>query len=539
MKHTDIPKLLDKHGSLRGIARATGVSYDSVRRRYVKAVEAGLIQQLPLGRKLRRDEKAPATKQRVKAMKPKRARHRTYILTSAQNNTDLHEGTWENLQALAKHYDATIYVSTFLYAKRRAPLNKRPKPGDRDEIWFDPRIVPFIKNERVEIAKGLVWCGELNISPTAGRPLSRMEVYTGRASMVLPHTRQEMLPIATFDGDTKLNYTTGTCTLRNYIQRKEGFIAEFYHTYGALIVETDDDGHWYVRQLNAESDGTLYDWDLKVQGGKITKGHRLAAINPGDCHVAQMDPEAKEIVWGEDGLVDTLRPAYQFIHDVYDGYARSHHKAKDPYDNILSHFEGRDSVKKEVDDVAAFLKHIKRDYCQTVVVNSNHDRHLDRWLADNDGRKDPINAAYWSWLNAEKVKYMEAMHAKPELLWLAIELARPGSFCDENNVEFLEPGKRFIICKEHGGIECGMHGDKGNNGARGALRGFAMMGRRSNTGHAHGGGILGGAFQAGTMTGMKLDYNKDGPSNWTQTLIFTYENGKRTLVTLYAGKARA
>lgn len=534
MNHTDIPKLLKKYGSLRAIARGTGVTYDSVRRRYVKALEAKLIEPLPAGAKPRTVIKHPIKAERVQAMKTKRARHKCYILTSAQNNTQLHEGTWENLKAIAEFYGATIYVATYLYARNtkwQRKLDKGSVSVD-DDIWYDKRILPFVNNNRTEIAKGLVWCGELNISPTAARPLSKLEVYTGRASMIIPHPRHAMQPVATFDGATKLNYTTGTVTLRNYIQRKEGFVAEFYHTYGAALVEVDDDGHWWVRQLNADSEGTIYDWDIRAQDGKITTGHTVEAIQPGDCHVAIMDPVAKSVLWGEGGVVDQLRPKYQFIHDVYDGGSRSHHNRKDPYKNILRHFEGRESVEREVAGVADFLREIKRVGCQTVVVNSNHDRHLDRWLAENDGRYDPVNAHYWGWLNNLKTDFLKRMGREPDLLGLAIEAKCDGDYTD---AIFLEPGKSFVVCD----IECGMHGDLGANGSRGSLRGFSTMGRRSNTGHDHCAGIDGGAFRAGTMTGMKIGYNDLAPSAWTQTFILIYPNGKRTLVTIYAGKARA
>lgn len=542
MTPNDIPKLLKKHGGLRAIARAEGVTYDLVHRRYVRALQAGLVEPIRLGSKPHTAKKSLTT-ERVKALKPKRARFKRYILTSAQNNTRLHEGTWQNLNALAEFYGATIFVSTFLYArstKWQRKLDKSKAAVEDGDVWYDPKIIPHINNERTEIAKGLVWCGELNISPTAARPLNRLEVYTGRASMIIPHPRHSMQPIATFDGDTKLNYTTGTVTLRNYIQRKEGFIAEFYHTYGAVIVEVDDDGHWWVRQLNADSEGTIQDWDVIAKDGEITTGNPIEALQPGDLHVEIMDPVAKEVVFGKGGMVDQLRPKFLFAHDLIDMGRRSHHNKKDPFAGLLAHVKGQESVKAAVGAVRDFLKEIKRDFMTTVVVPSNHDEHLDRWVNENNGLWDPVNATYWSWLANQKAEYIEAMGSKPNLLWLAVTMPHKGNFEKDFNVKFLDAGKGFVICDSpHGGIECGMHGDKGGNGARGALKSFANMGRRSNTGHDHVGGIDGGAFKAGTMTPMKIGYNDAAPSSWTQTLIVTYPSGKRTLVTIFKGKARA
>lgn len=479
---------------------------------------------------------APRANQRVKALKTKRMRSSVYILTSAQNNTNIHEKTWTNLLELAAYDGATILVGTMYYHKRgfgsRHDIGPKTK-RDQDEVWFDPKVVPYIKAERVEIAKGLVWCGELtNILPTAERPLSGLENYTGRHSMIVPHTHLALQSIPSVGGSgAKLNYTTGTVTLRNYIISKAGYKAEFHHTYGALLVEVDDEGHWWVRQLVADSDGTIHDLDRKVENGKVTEGQRVEAITCGDIHLAEIDPVVRRVVWGEGGVMDTLRPRYQFVHDLLDMYSRNHHIASDPYKVFLRHERGMDSVEQEVDDAREFLRQIKRKDCVTVVVPSNHDRHLARWLAENDGRKDPVNASYWSKLNKDVIDYISKHSAEPDVLKLA--LAYDGA-------EFVPLDGSFVICKNFGsGIECGLHFDIGPQGARGTIRSFArMVGRRTNGGHSHVAGIDGGAWQAGTFSNLKLEYNH-GPSAWTHSFIITHENSKRQIVTIFGGKWRA
>jgi hypothetical protein len=537
VKPADIPKLIRKYGSLREIGRRTGVGYDSVRRRYVKAVEAGLMQPIATGRPAGATIKHPDPVERVKALKPKRARHKCYILTSAQNNTRLHEGTWESLKALAEYYGAEIYVSTFLYARNTKFQRRLDKSQSYsvEDIWYDERVVPYINNQRVEIAKGLVWCGELNISPTATRPLFGLEVYTHRASMVAPHVKQELESIATVGGSgAKLNYTTGTVTLRNYIQRREGLRAEFFHTYGALVVEVNDEGHWWVRQLNADSDGVICDLDVRVEDGKITKGNRVEAITFGDIHEAEMDPVVREATWGTQGMVNALRPKYQFLHDSLDFQARDYHRLNDPYPMFKRHVQGRESVGAEIKSLADFLRWIKRDDCETIAVNSNHDRFLGGWLAKNDGRRDPVNAEFWSKLNLAAMEYIRVFQREPDYLSLAMSLIDPT--CP---VRFLGHDESFVICPDHGGgIECSMHGDIGPNGARGNISSFARLGRRSNTGHSHVARIRGGAFQGGTKSKLRLEYNH-GPSSWTHSDIITHTNGKRQIVTFFGGEWRA
>lgn len=497
-----------------------------------------------MGRKKRDDLKGVLPVERVQPLRGKRKRSKFYILTSAQNNTNIHP-SFHSLKAYAEHLDAELYVSTFLYAKRTGYQRNLDKSQERNNagrdagIWYDEAIVPYINNERVEIAKGLVWCGEGNTLPTAANPLSSMQVYTGRNSMIYPHTKQEVEPIATVTrGKAKLNYTTGTCTLRNYIERKAGLLAEFYHTYGAVIVETDDSGHWYVRQLQSDNEGVIYDWDLKITpDGKITNyieaGERPLALVCGDVHVANVDEDVRAATWDDGGLVDQLQPQHQFIHDVFDGYARSHHAMKHPYKMLVRYYEKKDSVEDEVRGVREFLTAISRDYTKTIVVNSNHDRHLMRWLEENDGRWDPVNAAYWSSLNNLVTQNIKHNGFIPDALALAVDV--DGEFEDKNNCIFLGVGAGYVL----GGIEFGMHGDVGKGGSRGSLAQFARMGRRSVTGHDHVGGLKGGAAKAGTNSRYDLEYNIDGMSSWTQTDVLVYPNGKLTLLTFYAGKFRA
>lgn len=539
-----IPDLYIRHGSLRAIARQEGLHYNTVQRAYARAVQDGLMQPVPMGFKPHAAHKAVVTtQQRVQALKAKRTRHPRYILTCAQNNTNVHPEVWKSLKLLAEHYGAQLLVSTFLYSKRglgarndkaqlKTPAGNR-KTRDQDEIWFDTAILPYVNNNRVEIAKGLVWCGELNIIPTAARPLSGLESYTGRASMVVPHTHIAMQSIATVGGAAKLNFTTGTVTLRNYIQRKEGFKAEFHHCYGGLLVEVDDDGHWWVRQLNADSEGTIYDLDVKASGGKVTTGNRVEAITFGDVHVANIDTDVANATWAPGGMVDKLKPRFQIVHDVLDFYSRSHHTIKDPYKKLARHVNGAENVAEEVANVGKFLRKIARKGCQTIVVDSNHDRHLDRWLRENDGRYDAVNARYWSQLNSQLVDFISENGHEPDSL-LAFSLRDTPT-----HAKFLNTDSSFILCPQAGGgIECALHGDQGANGARGGIRQFAKMGRRSNVGHSHSAGIDGGCYQTGTKSKLKLEYNH-GLSSWTHSDIVTYANGKRAIITFFAGKWRA
>ena len=149
---------------------------------------------------------------------------------------------------------------------------KRGTKKDEDKaLWFDPCLAEYIRDIRVELANGLVWCGEMNILPTAEDPLSGLETYSHRKSAIFPHSKLAMRSIATMQGEgTKLNFTTGTVTLKNYIQKKAGLKAEHHHRYSALVVEVNHGGHWWVRQIGSSAKhGSIQDLNVLVKDGKV------------------------------------------------------------------------------------------------------------------------------------------------------------------------------------------------------------------------------------------------------------------------------
>lgn len=453
-----------------------------------------------------------------------------FILSSAQNNTEVHEGFFDNLEAYAEYLGAEILISQFAYNKA-AYGKKSIKPGSKVEdsmadLWFDDRIQPYVCNDRIYLSPTLVFCAELNILPTAARPLSGFENYAGAGiSGVFPHTTIALESIPSLsDADIKFNYTTGSVTKKNYIKMKAGLKAEHHHCFGALIVEVDHLGRWWARQLNAGKDGTFYDLDRKVQKGSVKTGVRVEAINWGDVHVEVLDPEVKEVNWGKGGIIDRLRPKYQFMHDVLDFYSRNHHRIKDPHAMFERWANNSESVEAELKKVVHFLNDFSyREDCKTVVVDSNHDNALERWLRESNYKVDPVNAIFY--LEATLMKYKAISEKNTNFHLLESVLTKLGV---DSRTTFLRDDQSFLIC---GDIETALHGDRGPNGARGSAVSFSKMGRKTNTGHSHSAQIVNGAYVAGTSTKKKLEFNK-GPSSWSHSHIVTYSNSKRCIITI-------
>lgn len=466
-----------------------------------------------------------------------------YIISCAQSNTPVYAPLLRNLEAyaewLSKDGPVEILISRFSYNKRTYGANAvKPgtkKPSDNHEMWFDEQISPYVCDERLQLAPGMVFNGDWEMYPTQTHPLAGLDTVNGRKSSIFPHVKMEMRSIATLPSEpVKLQYSTGAVTKLNYIKKRAGFIAEHYHTFGALIVEVQSDGNWWVRQLHSDGNGNLQDWTRRVTKGVVSDGHRIEGMQPGDVHASEIDPEVKRIIWGENGtggLIDELKPKYQFYHDLFSMRSRSHHEMHDFYRMYEKHMRSEESVWEEIETTARFVREADRPFCKAVVVRSNHDIHLEKWLATADFREDYMNARFFLEATLAKIEAMERADNRFMVLEWALRKANiPAS------VKFLVEDEPFVTCAKYGGgIENGMHGHLGPRGARGSPQNISKIGRRSNIGHFHAAGIYHGTYVAGTCSVLKLPYTK-GPSDWTHSLVITYPNGKRSVITIWNGQ---
>lgn len=472
-----------------------------------------------------------------------------YLLTSAQNNTYAFSSLLANLEAYSAHLTqdgniCQIMASKYTYNKAAYENSTLAKPGtrvasDEESLWYDPRLEKYFCDDpsqhgscRYQLAPDLQWCADINVSPTADNPLSKLDSYAGNHSAIFPHAKVAMKSMPRMKGEqARFLYTTGTVTQMNYIQRKAGQVAQHHHVYGALIIEVNSDGDWWVRQLNADSKGRFYDISdgsvLHVADGKITSSHRVEAINWGDVHASEIDEEVKEVNWAKGGVIDALRPKYQMMHDLFSMRSRSHHDMKSFEKMYKKYLNGYDSVEEEVDQTYNLISYASRDFCQMVVVSSNHDRHGEKWLDEADYKADLPNAKFFLQAQLERVLAMEAGKT-----WMFLEWA-VRRIC-ETPVKFLGLDESFCVGPSHHRIECGLHGDLGPNGARGSTKNLRSLGLRTTKGHDHQATIDGPTWSAGVCQ-LDMDYAK-GPSSWSVSHVVCYTNGKRVMLSQRSGK---
>lgn len=441
-----------------------------------------------------------------------------FIITWAQNDTPVHEPFLSNIEAYAKHIDASIHVIAGRY-KNPTSLSTEKE----FETWSE-RIEVYLDAGRHEIHKHMRIMSDVKIQPTAVNPMTGLEGMSGVNSCVFGSPKVQMETIPVLEGSLpKLMLTTGACTLKNYTDSKAGKKGEFHHTLGFVIVEIKDASIFFARHVTATDNGDFTDLYYKVEyqkaenKSKISKIKKSAAIILGDLHYGQHD---ERVINKTLELLKSIKPDNVVLHDVFDGLSINHHEANDPFVQYKREIEGTNSLKREIDQMLNGLKDFEK--YNVVIVRSNHDDFLDRWLKSTDWRKATTLK--------NSIEYMEYST-------LLLKGEAPNGvipyLINRKYPKFKTLGRSdsFVV----NGWELGQHGDIGSNGSRGSLVQFRKLNTKMVVGHYHSPGRKDGALAVGTSTKLRVNYNL-GPSGWLQSHVIVHDDSKAQHINFIKGE---
>jgi len=518
-------------GTYRGACKLLGIGAHQTLLQLVQSLKARQKKGGIYNPATRSTGKTPAMARKVESKLVQTVkRKRRYVITCAQNATPEFKPGLASLRAYCAHNKAELIVIPIRYHNPTSAWTS----SDEDKNWWAPSIAKDLVESRVELCENLVLLADVRIQPTAVRPTSGIETFCGGQSIIIGHPKLEAVTIPTPQNSlAKIIHTTGSITVDNYTDSKAGKKGEHHHSFGALVVEIDGD-RFHLRQINMDDDGSFYDLDsLYKPNGKITSGHAAEGLILGDLHERFVDPGVVRATFCKSGMIDVLKPRSVVFHDVMDFHSQNHHHSRKVFTKIAKHHGDRSSVEDEVDECAAFIDKHGRDGQRIIFAPSNHPDALARWVEDADWKDDPENAEFYlktalAMAQSARMSDTGTSYIDPFVHWMRQKLRRV------DQCEFPARDESVMIA----GIECGMHGDKGPNGARGAIRGFGRIGVRSIIGHSHTPGVMDGVYQVGTSSRLRLEYNS-GPSSWMHTHCAVYPNGKRTLLWVIGGKWRA
>lgn len=450
-----------------------------------------------------------------------------YLITSAQNATPVHEKFLRTLEVAAEAMGAELVVVPLRY---KNPTSRWTSAQRGDEHWA-PEVEPYLYNARKRLGPNLVLAADVKVQPTASSPLTGFEGLTGGESCILGHTRMQLCVVPVPSGRfPKILSTTGAVTEPNYTDSKAGKLGAFHHFLGALVVETEG-RKFHLRQVNADrEDGSFIDLDVLYTAAGARPAPRALALVLGDTHARFADPLVDRATFGPGGIVEVLNPRKTVWHDLLDGYAGNPHHLGNPLISAAKVASGFGDVRAEVEHAVEFVRRRTRGR-EAVVVASNHDNFLERWVFRTDWRQDLPNAAFYletaaAMLGSVRMTARGTEYVDPFAYWV-------GQLRGRSLIRCLAPDEPFEVA----GVECGMHGHRGPNGARGSVKNLSRLGTRVTSGHGHTPSVEGGHYRTGTSTSLRLEYNS-GPSSWLNTHCAHYANGKRALITVIDGEWR-
>lgn len=459
---------------------------------------------------------------------PKTAK--TFIIVAAQNATPVDRRWWGVIKTMALFKQAEILVLPVRY---KNPTSQWTGSQRNEEYWVD-EVRPYLWNVRKPLNKNLMVLGDIKIQPTASSPLTGADALSLASSGIIGHTKLQMKTVPTPSNRmAKILTTTGACTVANYTDSRAGRIGEFHHSLSAVVVEIDG-SKFYLRHVHFDRvTGTATDLDTRYSDHDTCEpAPRPLALVMGDTHVRFIDPKVHQATWGDDGMVRALKPQHVVWHDTLDSYSCTPHHEGNPFIAEAKQQSGFGDVKAEVDEAADYIQVRAEDHPDIVhaIVPSNHDDMLSRWIKRADWKTSASREFYLetalAMVRGTKMGPGGAEYPDAFSYWLK-QRSLP-------NVKVLDRDESFVL----GGVELGMHGDAGPNGARGSRMNLRRIGIRSIIGHSHQCGIEEGCYQTGTSTRLRLEYNH-GPSGWLNAHVLLHADGKRQVIIFVDGKWHA
>lgn len=433
-----------------------------------------------------------------------------FIVTWAQNNTPVHAKLLKNMETYAEFIGADIHVIAGRY---KNPTSVWSNQQENEEIW-DDKVVKYLDANRHDVHKFVSILSDIKVHPTAVNPLTGLHSISGVNSCIVgsPKVQMEMIPV--LEGNRpKMMLTTGAITMQNYTDSKSGKVGEFHHTFGFVIIEIKDGEVFFVRQVTADDkNGNFTDLYYNVTKGEVNRISEIEGIVLGDLHIGHHDDDVLDSTFE---LMDELKPKHVILHDVFDGDSISHHQMKDPFVQYGKEVQGTNDLGKEIDGMLEQLNRFTK-FDNVVIVRSNHDDFVDRWLKNEDWKKQPTfkNAPLYMELSARLLKQYASGN---EVIGVIPELIK------ERFPKYITLGRSASYKIK--GFECGQHGDVGSNGSRGSLLQYRKLNTKIIVGHYHSPGRKDGAIAVGTSTKLRVGYNQ-GASTWLQSHVIIHKDGR-------------
>jgi hypothetical protein len=444
--------------------------------------------------------------------------HEKFIVTTAVSGKMVNERFYKSLKNYADRNNALILVLPCSdIANRKSEFEWELDPVLRNcgVVFRDIYLNENIYLDTIKI-------GAKMVEPLRG--LDRFVQQNGSFICASPKQYLRFVPNSN-SRIPRASMTTGAITVSDYsndayMSKRISKIGEFDHVCGAVIIEIQDSKAFHFRQIQADDDGDIIDLGTMYKPDGTIKKIEGTTIVFGDSHVGVHDVQIHEKL---KEIVKEVNCSDIILHDIFNATSITHHDIGRCAIRAAKARDGFSSLEKEISAVRDYLIDVSSWINgKTIIVKSNHDEALDKYLDQGRFINDPENFYF----SLDLVKKL--IEGSDPLKFIINKQLHPTI---TPKIKWLE---RDEDCRIYG-VECGSHGDVGINGARGSLVSLEKGFYKCCVGHSHSAGIFRQVYQVGTSSHLKLDYNK-GLSTWTHSCCLIYPNGGRQLINIIRHK---
>lgn len=440
-----------------------------------------------------------------------------FIITTAVTGCDVDENFLASIKTYCKEKNAMLLVML-----STDPASKRAKSSSKIDRLLEDEYIVF---EEMFLNKKLILCGVKTsakmINPTTG--LSRVSRRT--QSMIVASPKQNLEVIPTGDEKyTHVQMTTGAITKPDYETDKfwserTAYIAYHDHMMGGIVVEIENNKIFHYRQIQVDSQGRFADLGVMYTPEGSTIFPPSAIVAP-DWHTGDTDPSVKK------AIIDaskTMGVKEIILHDFFNGKSINHHERDKKVRRAIQMIKNNLTLENELISTVKELNSICKAYDKVVMVKSNHDEWLDRYVESGIWIQESQNSLICCDLFKSMFQGKDPLRSGLEKLGLK----------SPEKIKWLKRDESYKVAN----IETGVHGDRGIHGRYGSLPQMEIAYGDGVFAHTHVPRILRGAWSVGTATYLRVGYNI-GASGWMNTFCIIYSNGARQLINVISKKWR-
>lgn len=515
LKYAELAQKKGYHPSSGQLIEKTGVSYKQIEGQFsnMKTLRKLALEHYPKYFENIVDDNV-FSKKSLKHLEATSEKHKRFFITTAVMGCKVHEGFYRSIKSYCRKNGAMLIVLPTLDPAADVPFHLDGILANDfilgDDLALNDNLflsAVGITAKQIDPVTGLGRIGQRNGSFIFASPKQRLKMIP-TSNEKIPHA------IMSTGALTKPNYKT-----KKHLSKRTAYFADHDHVIGGIIVEIDNETAFHFRQVQADSKGSFIDLGVEFRpDGSISLAQPEAFVL-GDWHSGETSPIAAScFITSQDSVAKELHPKRIIIHDGFNGMSISHHEVKNKALRAQRASENKLSLEAELEgyrkDLEYFcsLKFVK----EVVIVKSNHDEFLDRYLAEGRYVEDAQNHL----LSLDLVKAMIEEDANPIQVYMEKKGIKYG-----HKLTWLKRDEDYKIS----GVELGAHGDHGGDGARGSLIHTEAAYGQSISGHSHKEEILRGAWQVGTCSILNPRYRK-GSSSWSWASCILYKNGSRQLI---------